>query len=219
MINVPPGAIGCYRSGEGAALVQVEQAGRTVTLLASGAPLTNSRLANQGNAALGIGLLSTRSTVVWLTPRALAPSGEQTPSFSSLIPRPVKLAAVQLGVAVMVLALWRARRLGPLVPERLPVAVPAAEVITGRGRLYRRMHARDRAATALRARVLATLAPRLGLEADGPPDALIDKIAATTRRTPETVRTLLYGAHPVDDTALVQLAADLDALSEEVHRS
>ena len=51
----------------------------------------------------------------------------------------------------VLLALWQARRLGPVVAERLPVVVRAAETVEGRGRLYRARRARDRAAAALRA--------------------------------------------------------------------
>jgi hypothetical protein len=67
-----------------------------------------------------------------------------------------------LAVGVL-LAVWRARRLGPVVSEPLPVVVHAAEVVEGHGRLYARAGARDRAAAALRAAALRRIAARLGL--------------------------------------------------------
>ncbi len=66
---------------------------------------------------------------------------------------------LQLAVAVVLLALWRARRLGPVVPESLPVVVRAAEATEGRGRMYRRAGARDRAAGRLRAATRTRIVP------------------------------------------------------------
>ncbi len=60
------------------------------------------------------------------------------------------LVAIQLGVALLLAALWRARRLGPLVTERLPVVVRASETVEGHARLYRSRRARDRVAATLR---------------------------------------------------------------------
>jgi hypothetical protein len=100
--------------------------------------------------------------------------------------------------------------------------VRAAETVEGRGRLYRRNGARDKAAGALRAATLARLVPALGLGrgSGGPGErgAVVDAIAARTRRTPVEVMALLYGAAPPGDAALVRLADDLDALEREVHR-
>jgi hypothetical protein len=60
-----------------------------------------------------------------------------------------------------------ARRLGPPVPEPLPVAVPAAETVTGRGRFYERADARGAALGALQAAARHRILPLLDL----PPDA------------------------------------------------
>ncbi|PWU54645.1 hypothetical protein DLE60_29525, partial [Micromonospora globispora] len=49
---------------------------------------------------------------------------------------------VQLALAGLLVVLWRARRLGPPVPEPLPVTVRSAETVLGRARLYRRAGAR-----------------------------------------------------------------------------
>ena len=67
---------------------------------------------------------------------------------------------------MLLVALWRGRRIGPLVAEELPVVVRASETVEGRGRLYRSRRARDRAAQALRTATLQRMLPRLGLGAD-----------------------------------------------------
>ena len=49
-------------------------AGRTITVLGTGDPLTNASLARQGNAALALNLLGARSRVVWLVPGPVWPA-------------------------------------------------------------------------------------------------------------------------------------------------
>ena len=80
----------------------------------------------------------------------------------------------------MLAALWRARRLGPLVTERLPVAIRASETTEGRARLYRKANARDRAAAALRSATRTRLAPLIGVPPRGAhaPDVLLPAVAA-----------------------------------------
>src|SRR5580693_10575207 len=88
-------------------------------------------------------------------------------SFLSLVPWPVYLIAIQLCVAALLAAAWRARRLGPLVAERLPVVVRAAETAEGHGRLYHARRARDRAAEQLRAAAAGRLSRFTGLADPG----------------------------------------------------
>lgn len=84
---------------------------------------------------------------------------EDEQSFFDLLPSGWLWGTLQLFVAAALAALWRARRLGPLVPERLPVAIRASETVEGRARLYRKADARDRAALALRSATRIRLAP------------------------------------------------------------
>ncbi|MFG2169025.1 DUF4350 domain-containing protein [Micromonospora chersina] len=119
----------------------------------------------------------------------------------------------QLAVAGLLLVLWRARRLGPPVPEPLPVTVHSAETVLGRARLYRRAGARDTAAATLRAAALDRLLPRLNLPPDTPPDEVAARVAAHAGADPERVAELLHGAAPEDDRELLELARDLDALT------
>ncbi len=135
------------------------------------------------------------------------------------MPDGVLLAALQVLIAVVLLALWRGRRLGPVVSEPLPVVVRAAEAVEGRARLYRRGRARDSAATALRESSLARLIPLLGLPSGPDPPAVVDAVADRTGPVCRCARRLLYGAAPSDDQSMVRLADDLDALEREVRRS
>ncbi|HWG99102.1 MAG TPA: DUF4350 domain-containing protein [Pilimelia sp.] len=117
----------------------------------------------------------------------------------------------QLGLAALLLALWRARRLGPPVPEPLPVAVPAGETVLGRARLYRRVRARDRAAQRVRDMAGARLADQLAVPA-GDRAGLVDAVAGATGVPAEQVAELLYGPAPENDEELVRLAGQLAGL-------
>lgn len=219
--RVPDGGVGCYPLVDGYAVVTFKQNGRQVTMLGDATPLTNDKLADDGNAALAVNLLSARPRLVWLAP-AVVRSTDSTrqATLTSLLPDRLKWAALQLAIAVALLAIWRARRLGRLVPEAVPVVVRQAETVVGRARLYRRAQSRGRAADALRASTRATLAARLGVPASGSASsvkaALVDVIATRKARDAREVESLLYGSAPADDGELVWLAQRLAALEREV---
>ena len=212
------GVAQCYPQDGRPTLVRFRSAGRLVTVLSTGVPLANSYLARQGNAALALNLLSTAGPVVWLVPSVPAggaPAG--TPrSFASLVPLAAYLVMIQLGVALLLTALWRARRLGPLVAEPLPVVIRASETVEGHARLYQSRRARDRVAATLRAAAIGRLAPAVGLPASAAPGAMAAALAARSALDEARVASLLYGTAPASDAALVALASDLDALEGEV---
>ena len=204
-------AVGCYATGGRAALLELP-AERT-TLLGAADPLTHDQLDAEGNAALALGLLGSGDEVLWLLPAPGRAGAQSRTSIGDLLPDAVLLGALQLVVAVVVLALWRARRLGRVVEEPLPVVVRAAEAVEGRARLYRAARARDAAAEALRSGARDRLVRRLGLPPDADRSAISGAVAARTARDPAAVDSLLYGAAPSDDAALVRLAYQLDALA------
>ena len=185
-----------------------------VTVIGSSAFLTNEHLAEDGNAALALGLLDGAPTVMWLIPSA--GSGGQQKGLLDLLPDWVTSAALQLAVAVVVLALWRARRLGRVVPEPLPVVVRAAEAVEGRGRLYRSARARDRAAEALRSASRDAAVRRLALGPAAAAEVVVEAAATRTGRSSADVHALLYGPPPADDAALLRLAHDLTRFDTEV---
>lgn len=185
----------------------------TVTTLGYGGIFTNRDIDSEGNAALALSLLGQHERLVWYVPSA-ADRAQQKP-LTDLIPDGWKFAALQLGIAAVVIALWRARRLGRVVPEPLPVVVRAAETVEGRARLYRRSHAAPHAAAVLRQATRDRLAPLLGVP---PGDDPSEEIARRTPRSAAAVRALLYDDGPVDERGLVALAAELDAVENEVRK-
>lgn len=145
---------------------------------------------------------------------ATAPAGPRT--FTSLLPLAVYLVVIQLAITVVLAAAWRARRLGPLVAEPLPVVVRAAETTEGHGRLYQSRHARAQAADALRSALLSRLVRAVGLPRGAGQEAVVAALAQRTRSGQPEVARLLYGPAPTSDEALLIMALDLDKLEKEV---
>lgn len=141
------------------ALVRYSEGGRTVTVVGAADFMTNAGLLREGNAALAMNLAGARPRLIWYTPDRIEGESDGATSIMDLIPSRVGWIALQLCLAVGFVALWRGRRIGPLVAEELPVVVRASETVEGRGRLYRSRRARDRAASALRTAVLLRILP------------------------------------------------------------
>lgn len=212
----------CYPTSAGAALVRYDHDGTPVTLLGTATPLTNDALDEAGNAALTMRLLGERERLVWYVPSPSDPAlRDGTSSLLSLLPRGWHYGIATLAIAAVLLALWRARRLGPVVTEPLPVVVHAAETTEGRARLYRRAGAADHAAEALRDAARHRIAASAGLTADTGHETREAIVAAASRsgRPADEVHWLLYGPAPSDDAALVRLAAELDRLENEVRQA
>ncbi|GGP59006.1 DUF4350 domain-containing protein [Streptomyces calvus] len=215
----------CYPSQRLSTLLRIPAPsgdGDTV-LLGSPDILLNDRLDEHGNASLALQLLGSRTHLVWYLPSpADAPtaSGDGERDLFDLLPSGWLWGTLQLFVAAALAALWRARRLGPLVLENLPVAIRASETVEGRARLYRKANARDRAAAALRSTTRTRLAPLVGVPVSQAhaPEALLPALSARLHGDGQLLHALLFGPPPGDDAALIRLADQLDALEREVRR-
>ncbi len=202
----------CY----GGALVRYRSVDRTITVVGSASFMTNSGLTSAGNAALAMNLTGARPRLVWYAPQRVEGTSASTATIFDLIPKNVSWLVWQLCLAVVLAALWKGRRIGPLVAEQLPVVVRASETVEGLGRLYRARRARDRAADALRTATLQRLTPRLGLGIAAPPPTVAGAIAQRTGIQPEAVGHLLFGSPPSSDAELLQLARALDDMERQV---
>ncbi|MER5657861.1 DUF4350 domain-containing protein [Streptomyces sp. NPDC102256] len=220
-----PDADACYPSDGRPTLLRLPARSGNGDTVVLGAPdvLSNERLDAHGNASLALQLLGSRSHLVWYLPSlsdtSATDAGDR--SFFDLLPSGWLWGTLQLFVAAALAALWRARRLGPLVPERLPVAIRASETVEGRARLYRKANARDRAGTALRSTTRTRLAPLVGVppaQAHAP-EALLPALSAHLDGDGQALHQLLFGPPPHDDAALISLADQLDALAREVRHS
>ena len=219
--STDPAVTLCFADGDSHGMAVTTEEGRRITVLATSAPFTNEMLDVGGNAALALRLLGKNTSLVWFTPRSAdlrdldpAPSA----GLGDLLPPWVGFVAIQLLVLVLFVALWRGRRLGPLVAEPLPVVVQSAETTRGRGRLYRRARSHGHAGAALRAASAARCSARLGLPRSAGAEAVIDAVSYASGRSTAEVAHPLYGPPPTSDTGLTHLARELDRLESEVHR-
>jgi hypothetical protein len=218
--SAPSSAQACYGDGINHAVIRLESDSRTVDVVGSARAFTNDQLADDGNAALALNLIGTHSELTWYLPQYESSGVDDNSDGPPLIPPDVRYIGWALAFAVLVVAIWRGRRLGPVVAERLPVIVHAAETTEGRARLYRRSRARDRAAAALRESALGKLHKAHGIPRRADPTAVVATVAAHTGRDPAMLYELLYGLPPVDDAALMalveHLSHELDVLTQEV---
>ena len=205
----------CY----GGALVRYTADGRTVTVVGSADFMTNGGLLREGNAALAMNLAGYQPRLIWYAPQRLQGEAHADRSITELIPPAVGWVVVQLGVVVVLLALWQGRRLGPLVAERLPVVVRASETVEGRARLYRARRARGQAAEALRTAALHRLTPRLGLAANAAEPAVAAAVAHRCGLDETVAYRILFGPAPQADSDLIALAQALDDIERQVSQS
>jgi len=212
------GVTACYPVDDGFGLLVQDDGDRRNSAVDGGVLFTNEHLADDGNAALAANLMGRHPLVVWYVPSAADTDLTDTdPSLGELTPPWVSPVIVLLLVAGVAAAIWRGRRFGPLVAERLPVTVRASETTEGRARLYARardpLHAADR----LRVGTLRRLAGLLGLGAHADAGDLADAAAGRTGWDRAAVRGILLDDIPRSDAELVALSTRLRDLEEAVH--
>lgn len=212
------GVIGCYPvDGEYGMLVAEGDDGRTVTALDGVATMTNATLPLDGNAALAIGTLARTGTVVWYVPSpADADAGTAVPTIGDLTPPWVTPGIVLLLLSALTAAIWRGRRFGPLVTERLPVMVRANETTEGRARLYAASGDAPHALGELRRAARDRLVRLLGLAAHTPPEQIADVIAERLGADRGAVRGILISDSPATDRDLVAASDRLRDLETSV---
>ncbi len=207
----------CFGTDGRPTLVQTAtDAGAVHTIMGSADFMTNEWLDEAGNAALAMNLAGRNPALVWWLPTPQY-TGQQ--SLTSLLPDGVWPLLGAIMVVVLMTAAWRARRLGPVTVESLPVTVRASETTEGRARIYQRHGTRGQAAEHLRTETVDTLRLHLGLPAPASHEAITQAVATSTGRRPDEVQQILYGPPPEGDPALVSLGRQLSALEQEVRHA
>ncbi|MBD3942050.1 DUF4350 domain-containing protein [Microbacterium sp. NEAU-LLC] len=213
-----PDAVGCYGVDGGSGLLVQDDGDRRIAAVDGPALFTNEHLAENGNAALAANLMGRHPLVIWYVPTAADTDLADTdPSLGQLTPPWVSPVIVLLLVAGVAAGVWRGRRFGPLVAERLPVTVRASETTEGRARLYARANDPLHAADRLRIGTLRRLAALLGLGANAAAGDISDAAAGRLGLDRATVRGILIDDIPRSDVELVALSTRLRDLEDAVH--
>ncbi|MCP2637489.1 DUF4350 domain-containing protein [Microbacterium sp. HD4P20] len=213
------GVTACYPVDGGHGLLVGAYGGDgRVTAVDGRALFSNEYLADNGNAALAASLMGRHPLVVWYVPGLGDTDLENTdPSLGELTPPWVSPVIVLLLIAGLAAGIWRGRRFGPLVAERLPVMVRVSETTEGRARLYARSRDAVHAADQLRLGALERLARLLGLGPGASAPEIADAAAGRTGLDRGAVRGILIEDIPRSDADLVELSARLRHLEDAVH--
>ncbi len=220
ILDEDPAVTGCLGSGDDVvSLVEIDRGpDGTLTIVGTTDALSNQFVIDEDNAAYALTLLGAEPTLVWYIPTFEdLPAGEGE-TISDLSPPWVLPLAWTVGLVALVAALWRGRRLGPLVFENLPVIVRSSETMLGRARLYEKSTARLRALDALRVGTVQRLATVCGLPRTATVDEVIAAVGAVTGRGGPDIRDLLLDREPATDRELVSLSDDLLTLEADVTR-
>jgi len=204
---------GCFGDRSGRLLLVGADGHRWV--LVDGSPLSNDRIDQDENAAVALRLLGQRDRVVWyVADPGEVRAGEGT-GVGRLLPRWLVPSVWLLGIAALALLLQRARRLGPLVTEPMPVTIKALEATTALGRLYEKSRDRWHAAELLVDGTLGRLRRTLGAAPGASRDDVVRAVAMRTGRPVDQVAGL-FDTLVRTDADLVALAQELTQLEEEV---
>jgi len=220
-------AIGCFAdeafdedgdSFDVYSVVQLTTDGVEVTIVGVGGTFTNGTILAEGNAAFALNLLGQDETLIWYRPGLADLESGEVPTLQNLTPPWVTPVLVLLLLAVLAAGIWRGRRVGPLVTEKLPVIVRANETMEGRARLYERAGAREHALDSLRIGTIARLAVSCGLPKRSTVDEVVLAVSSLTGQPRADIAALLLDGIPANDGALVKLSDALLLLEAEVSR-
>ncbi|NYJ75477.1 DUF4350 domain-containing protein [Allobranchiibius huperziae] len=221
-----------YTSTAGTGCVQVEDGGdaiRTLPAVAGVRPaviivgsakiLRNDGVLSADDAAIAVRALGSHPRVIWVAADdAHADASATGTGGPSPWPRWLGPGIWLAAACVVLLMLWRGRRLGRLVTEPLPVVVPAVETTRSRGQLYRRARDTARTAEVLRIASRHRLAHYLGLSPTTSPAELVRETAQATSRDTREVHDVLVSGPVDDEQQLIRTAQQLQDLERQVHR-
>ena len=143
------------------------------------------------------------------------PPGSGRTTLGDLIADRVFQAVVQLGIAFVLYALWRSRRLGRPVTEPQPVALAGSQFVRAVGGLQQRSHGADRAAATLRADTRRVVSERYGIPPATDAISVAQLVAARTGLDRDAVAWALGDAPILDEGSLVELGRQLDIIRQE----
>jgi hypothetical protein len=209
---------GCFGSLDFAFVVASEEGKGDIVAVGGAAFATNDRLGREDNAALAAALLAptTRTSVRIVDAPLPAGGGEKT--LGDLVSDGVRRGGLQLAIAFLLYATWRAVRLGRVVPEGQPVDIAGSELVGAAGRVLERGRAAGGAAEVLRDRLRRALRARYGVGPTRPASDLVEVVAARTGIDRDRLMTAVGGRSVTSDDELVAVADAVATVHQEVLR-
>jgi Domain of unknown function (DUF4350) len=208
----------CFPSGDDDfTLIQHHASGETFTVVGSTKSFENRYIGDNGNAALAINLLGSAKNLIWYLPSLEdVGAGGKTVTLAAAAPAWFPAFTVLVALVLIAAAIWRGRRFGPLVVERMPVVVRSSETMEGRARLYQSSSARIRALDSLRIGALTRIGGMCGLPRTADVDEVARTVAALLGRPLAEIKGVLVDVLPSSDPDLVRSSDALLQLESDV---
>ncbi|CUR56935.1 putative Secreted protein [metagenome] len=209
---------GCFGAEGGQVFAPQDE---QVSFFGGGGAFSNGQITRSDNAALALRLLGGNPRLVWYVPSLEDFQAGDEVGLGTLLPDWLTPALWLAGLTVIALALWRGRRLGPLVSEPLPVVVRAVETTQSRARLYRKARDRQHTTWTLRAAAQRRAASRLGLDRRSDETEVLGEVARHTGLPHLEISAMLshHGPVPSSDSELNTLADRLASLDEQLRKA
>jgi hypothetical protein len=209
------GARSCFGDGTSAFVTSTPHGDGRIVSIGDAGLFTNGSLDVADNSVLAARLLvpSPGTEVTVLDPN---PPGSGRTTLSDLVPDRVFQAILQLGVAFILYALWRSRRVGQPVTEPQPVAIAGSQFVRAVGGLHQRTHAMGRAAATMRLDTRRAVSERFGIPLYTDVETLARITADRTGLDRATVTAALDDTPMLDEASLVALGHSLDSIRQEV---
>ena len=188
----------------------VDRGEGTIVSLDQPTVFVNALLGEDDNAVLAAALLAPTGDEAVVFVAGTIGSGQES-LWDLLGPRAAQ-AIVQLAIAFVLYALWRARRLGRAVVEPQPVTIAGSELVAAVGRLLDSRRRPDEIAATIRADLLRSLELRLGVPAGGPVETVAEAVAARTGLDVAEVAGALARRSVLDERDLLEVVDDLDRI-------
>jgi Domain of unknown function (DUF4350) len=205
----------CFGDGETAYVIESPFGSGAIISVGGPNLFANGFLDESDNSVLAMRLLQRDGPEPVAILASSAPGAGRT-TLLDLVPDRVFQAFIQLGIAFLLYALWRARRLGRPVVEPQPVAIAGSQLVRAVGSLQQRTGAAERAGAALRHDLGRLVRERYGLTADAPTATVAQVVADRTGLDRNRVAAAFGDTPVLDDHALVALTHELDTIREEI---
>ncbi|QAV69955.1 DUF4350 domain-containing protein [Salinibacterium sp. UTAS2018] len=218
VIEPSPDITSCYgNDDDGYGLIILDRGDTELKILGATDALTNGGITAADNAAFALRLLGENDTLIWYTPSFLdIADGGGTATLDELAPGWVLPGTWLFLLTLLAGALWRGRRFGPLVIEKLPVTVRSSETMQGRARLYAKSTARLHTLDSLRIGTIRRLAMLCGMPSTASVDDVINRVSPLVGQPLAQLQHLLLDADPSTDNELISLSDELLALEDRV---
>ena len=217
LLEATDGSTGCFPAGtNGFLAVQSDNELGTVVEVFTPEIFTNAEIGKADNAVLLANLVDARkgSSVSIMTADTSAAPESGNQGLLSLVPSSLEQALIQLMIAVLVLALWKGRRLGRLVTEPQPVELPASSLVLAVGELLQQAGQANGAGKVLRRDLRRRLAQLIGVSSEVPPGVLAQIVSRRTGIDERRLAQALIDAPIGSGESLLALAQTI----EDVHR-